>query len=168
MVSGVCLYLFMFARPAPHGLQICASVCNRLGKPFCVWTLRINSCQPNASAHMNLRHKNPVPSPVSAARSGSSAAIAVSPPHSQAAACQHVESDTPVAARIHSNTHNATAPAVQRNFLAHEVCDILKIGRTTLFKLVKSRELVPLHITARIRVFPQSTIEAFLASKEGK
>lgn len=117
---------------------------------------------------MNSRHKNPIPSPVSAALSGSSAAIAFSPPRSQAAACQHIESDAPVAAHIHSSTGNATAPAIQRNFLAHEVCDILKIGRTTLYKLVKSRKLVPLHITARIRVFPQSTIEAFLASKEGK
>ncbi|NTZ06995.1 helix-turn-helix domain-containing protein [Burkholderia metallica] len=42
---------------------------------------------------------------------------------------------------------------------------MLKFGRTTLHKLVKSGELVPLHITARIRVFPLSTIKAFLASK---
>ncbi|MFD1999199.1 helix-turn-helix transcriptional regulator, partial [Paraburkholderia dipogonis] len=63
---------------------------------------------------------------------------------------------------------NCSGRTIQRNFLAHEVCDILKIGRTTLFKLVKSRQLVPLHITARIRVFPQSAIEAFLAKKGGK
>lgn len=114
---------------------------------------------------MNSRHKNPIPSPVSAALSGSSAAIAVSPLRSQAAACQHVESDAPIAAHIHSNTRNATAPAVQRNYLADEVCQMLNIGRTTLYKLVKSGELVPLRITARIRIWPESTIAAFLASK---
>lgn len=117
---------------------------------------------------MNPRHKNPSPSPVSAALSGSAAVVAVLPPHSQAAACQYVESDAPVAAHIHSNTRNASAPAVQRNFLADEVCQMLNIGRTTLYKLVKSGELVPLRITARIRIWPESTIAAFLASKEGK
>lgn len=145
-------------------MQICISVCNRLGNPFCVWTLRINLCQPITSAQMNSRHKNVISSPVSAAPSGSSAAIAVS----HMAACHYVESDTPVAAHVHSNRRNATAAAVQRNFLADEVCQMLNIGRTTLYKLVKSGELVPLRITARIRIWPESTIAAFLASKEAK
>ncbi|MFA8370854.1 helix-turn-helix transcriptional regulator [Burkholderia thailandensis] len=101
---------------------------------------------------MDSRKKSPVPSPLTAALSGGSLVSTDSP------VAQHAP-DVPSASTV------SDAPAVEPNFLAHEVCQMLKFGRTTLYKLVKSGELVPLHITARIRVFPLSTIKAFLASK---
>lgn len=109
----------------------------------------------HTSTQMNTRKKIPVPSPLGAAISGGSPASLIA---------QHA------AAESHSNASkiNTGAPSIEPNYLADEVCQYLKIGRTTLYKLVKSGELVPLRITARIRVWPLSTIEAFLASKEAK
>ncbi|MDA0558487.1 helix-turn-helix transcriptional regulator [Burkholderia pseudomallei] len=104
---------------------------------------------------MDSRKKSPVPPSLAAALSGGSLVTTNLPVAQRAVTAP--SSDT--------GTVNPGAPAVEPNFLAHEVCQILKIGRTTLFKIVKSGELVPLHITARIRVFPLSTIKAFLASK---
>ena len=98
---------------------------------------------------MDSSKKTSVPFPLTAAPSGGSEVTIDSP------AAQHA----PTAPDV---------PAVEPNFLAHEVCEMLKFGRTTLYKLVKAGELVPLHITARIRVFPLSTIKAFLASKGGE
>ncbi|KGD36428.1 helix-turn-helix domain protein [Burkholderia pseudomallei] len=109
----------------------------------------MNVCQPDTSTQMDSRKKSPLPSPHTAALSGGSVVTTDSP------AAQHAPTVS-------------DAPAVEPNFLAHEVCQMLKFGRTTLYKLVKSGELVPLHITARIRVFPLSTIKAFLASKGGE
>ncbi|WP_423392700.1 helix-turn-helix transcriptional regulator [Burkholderia sp. LMG 21824] len=107
---------------------------------------------------MDSRKKSPTPSSLTAALSDGRLVTTNSP------IVQHTvtvpSSDTGVV--------NPSAPGVEPNFLAHEVCQILKIGRTTLHKLVKSDQLVPLRITARIRVWPLSTIEAFLASKEAK
>lgn len=104
----------------------------------------MNVCQPDTSTQMDSRKKSPLPSPHTEALSGGS-----------------------VVTTEHAPTVS-DAPGVEPNFLAHEVCQMLKFGRTTLYKLVKSGELVPLHITARIRVFPLSTIKAFLASKGGE
>ncbi|MFP3619158.1 helix-turn-helix transcriptional regulator [Burkholderia sp. SIMBA_051] len=104
---------------------------------------------------MESRKKSPVPSPLAAALSDGSLVTTNSQVAQHAVAVPL--SDT--------GTVNPSAPGVEPNFLAHEVCQILKIGRTTLYKLVKSNQLVPLRITARIRVWPLSTIEAFLASK---
>ena len=105
--------------------------------------------QSDSSTHMNSRKKSPVPSPLAAAFSDGALASTESP------VAQHA----PPASDV---------PVVEPNFLAHEVCEMLKFGRTTLYKLVKSGELVPVYITARIRVFPLSTIKAFLASKGGE
>lgn len=114
--------------------------------------------QSDSSTQMDSRKKSPAPSPLAAALSGGPLVAADSPVVRHAVAVP--PSDT--------GTAYLNAPAVEPNFLAHEVCQMLKFGRTTLYKLVKSGELVPLHITARIRVFPLSTIKAFLASKEAK
>lgn len=107
---------------------------------------------------MDSRKKSPVSSSLTAALSDGSLVTTNSP------IVQHTVAVPP----SDIGTVNPSAPAVEPNFLAHEVCQMLKIGRTTLYKLVKSDQLVPLRITARIRVWPQSTIEAFLASKGGE
>ena len=75
---------------------------------------------------------------------------------------------TAVASHFDNGPAITSTPALVPNLLADEVCARLRIGRTTLYKLVKSGELVPLRVTARIRVWPLSTIEAFLASKGAK
>ncbi len=115
----------------------------------------MNVCQPDPSTQMDSRKKSPAPSPLAAALSDGSLVTTNSPVAQHAVAMP--PSDT--------GTADPTAPAVELNYLAREVCQMLKIGRTTLYKLVKSGQLVPLHITARVRVFPLSTIKAFLASK---
>lgn len=100
--------------------------------------------RPDTSTQMNSRKKSPALSPLTAALSCGSVVATVSP------VAQHSD---------------PSGAAVEPVFVAHEVCHMLKFGRTTLFKLVKSGELVPLRITARIRVWPLSTIEAFIAKK---
>ena len=112
----------------------------------------------DSSTQMDSRKKSPVPSSLTASLSDGGLVTTNSPIAQHAAAVP--SSDTGMV--------NPSAPGVEPNYLAHEVCQMLKIGRTTLYKLVKSDQLVPLHITARIRVWPLSTIEAFLASKEAK
>lgn len=103
---------------------------------------------------MNSRKKSPAQSLLTTALSGKSVVASD-------AALAHA---APVV--LPSDTSSMAKPAIEPNFLADEVCHMLKIGRTTLYKLVKSGELVPLRVTSRIRVWPLSTIEAFLASKE--
>ncbi|WP_259658599.1 helix-turn-helix transcriptional regulator [Burkholderia pseudomallei] len=129
---------------------------------------------------MTSRKKTPTPSSLTAALAGCSAATTASPTANAAACHNRVESgdsarlsppatqQTPTASQSNGSTTGAGMPSVGPNFLANEVCDMLQIGRTTLYKLVKSGELVPLRITARIRIWPLSTIKAFLASKGAK
>ncbi|WP_235364269.1 helix-turn-helix transcriptional regulator [Burkholderia pseudomallei] len=129
---------------------------------------------------MTSRKKTPTPSSVTAALARCSAATTASPTANAAACHNRVESgdsarlsppatqQTPTASQSNGSTTGAGTSSVGPNFLANEVCDMLQIGRTTLYKLVKSGELVPLRITARIRIWPLSTIEAFLASKGAK
>lgn len=70
----------------------------------------------------------------------------------------------PVASRS-----TATTPPVDPVLLAHEVRAQLRVGNTTLHNLLKSGELeAPFRVTARIRAWRQSTIDAFIASKEAK
>ena len=115
----------------------------------------MNVCQPDTSTQMDSRKKSPVPSPLAAALSDGSLVTTNSP------VAQHAVA-VPLSG---TGTANPSALGVEPNFLAHEVCQMLKIGRTTLYKLVKSGQLIPLRITARIRIWPLSTIKAYLASK---
>ncbi|MGJ0528294.1 helix-turn-helix transcriptional regulator [Burkholderia gladioli] len=104
---------------------------------------------------MNSRNKTSLPSSRCAASSGG---------YPASVTAQHKSAELqPSAGQL-----NTSAPSIEPYYLADEVCQYLKIGRTTLYKLVKSGELVPLRITARIRVWPLSTLKAFLASKEAK
>ncbi|ARK46291.1 DNA-binding protein [Burkholderia pseudomallei] len=45
---------------------------------------------------------------------------------------------------------------------------MLKIGKTTLYKLGKSKELQSFRVTARIRAWRLSAIQSYLASKEAQ
>ena len=68
----------------------------------------------------------------------------------------------------HSKTALPGAP-IDPILLAPEVCTMLRIGRTTLHKMLKSGELeAPIRVTARIRAWRLSVIEAFIASKEAE
>ncbi|MBB2932798.1 helix-turn-helix transcriptional regulator [Paraburkholderia silvatlantica] len=67
-----------------------------------------------------------------------------------------------------ANTAKSGTPDVDPIFLAHEVCQMLKIGKTTLYKLGKSKELQSFRVTARIRAWRLSAIQAYLASKEAQ
>ncbi|WP_259645374.1 helix-turn-helix transcriptional regulator [Burkholderia pseudomallei] len=137
----------------------------------------MNVCQPDTGTQMTSRKKTPTLSSLSTVLADCSAATTASPTANVAARHNRVESgdsgrlspsatqQTPAASQSNASTAGAGTPSVEPNFLANEVCDMLKIGRTTLYKLVKSGELVPLRVTARIRIWPLSTIEAFLASK---
>ncbi|RKE24443.1 AlpA family transcriptional regulator [Paraburkholderia sp. BL23I1N1] len=50
-----------------------------------------------------------------------------------------------------------------------EVLAMIGIGRTTLLGMVKTGEFpAPLRLSARIRAWRQSSVEAFLASKEAE
>ncbi|WP_230959236.1 helix-turn-helix transcriptional regulator [Burkholderia stagnalis] len=137
----------------------------------------MNVCQPDTGTQMTSRKKTPTLSSLSTVLADCSAATTASPTANVAARHNRVESgdsgrlspsatqQTLAASQSNASTAGAGTPSVEPNFLANEVCDMLKIGRTTLYKLVKSGELVPLRVTARIRIWPLSTIEAFLASK---
>ncbi|WP_232516996.1 helix-turn-helix transcriptional regulator [Burkholderia pseudomallei] len=139
----------------------------------------MNVCQPDTGTQMTSRKKTPTLSSLTTVLADCSAATTASPTANVAARHNRVESgdsgrlspsatqQTPAASQSNASTAGAGTPSVEPNFLANEVCDMLKIGRTTLYKLVKSGELVPLRVTARIRIWPLSTIEAFLASKGG-
>jgi predicted DNA-binding transcriptional regulator AlpA len=72
------------------------------------------------------------------------------------------------APHFNSKTAATNRPPIDPIFLAHEVCAHMRIGRTTLHKIVKSGELVPLRVGARVRAWRLSAIEAYLASKEAK
>ncbi|WP_321926906.1 helix-turn-helix transcriptional regulator [Paraburkholderia guartelaensis] len=50
-----------------------------------------------------------------------------------------------------------------------EVLEIVRVGRTTLLKMVKDGTFPqPLHLTARIRVWRLSAVQKFLVSAEGE
>lgn len=150
---------------------------NRLGKPVLrLDVAHLNVCQPATSTQMTSRTKTPKHSSLTASLSDSAVATA-SPRASLAAHHDHVDSarSSPTAARrapaalpVIANTAEGSAPDVDPIFLAHEVCQMLKIGRTTLYKLVKSRELEAFRVTARIRAWRLSAIQAYLASKEAQ
>lgn len=179
-VSGVCLYLFKFARPsAAHALRIRMSVRNRLGKPVLrLDVAHLNVCQPATSTQMISRTKPSTPSSLTASLSDCSVIATASPRADLAARHDHVDSDesarssktaarhAPAASPAIAKTAEGGTPDVDPIFLAQEVCQMLKIGKTTLYKLNKSKQLQSFRVTARIRAWRLSAIQAYLASKE--
>lgn len=110
------------------------------------------------------RTKNPAPSSPTATLSDCSVVTTTSLRVDLAAHRDHADSSQPaIASKPESGT-----PDVDPIFLAQEVCQMLKIGKTTLYKLDRSKNLKSFRITARIRAWRLSTIRAYLASKEAQ
>jgi len=64
-------------------------------------------------------------------------------------------------------TADASAPIVDPVLLRPEVLQMVGVGRTTLFKLIKSKKFPePLHLSERVRGWRLSTVEKYLASLE--
>ncbi|WP_321902850.1 helix-turn-helix transcriptional regulator [Paraburkholderia tropica] len=141
------------------------SVRNRLGKTVLrLDVAHLNVCQPATSTQMISRTKPPTPSSLSATLSDCSVVATASPRANLAAHLDHADSPQPAIAK----TAESSTPDVDPIFLAQEVCQMLKIGKTTLYKLNKSKQLQSFRVTARIRAWRLSAIQAYLASKEAE
>ncbi|WP_433695067.1 helix-turn-helix transcriptional regulator [Paraburkholderia phenoliruptrix] len=129
---------------------------------------------------MILRTKSPRQSSLTATLSDCSVVATASTRADIAARRDHVDSGdstrssqtaarhAPAASRVAANTAESGMPDIDPIYLAHEVCQMLKIGKTTLYKLGKSKELQSFRVTARIRAWRLSAIQAYLASKEAQ
>jgi predicted DNA-binding transcriptional regulator AlpA len=75
----------------------------------------------------------------------------------------------PVASGSCSTKAATCTPPLDPVLRLPEVLEAVRVGRTTLLKMVKNGEFpAPLHLTARIRVWRLSAVQQFLASVEGE
>lgn len=96
------------------------------------------------------------------------------PPSVPAVAPQQGSAEFPTSSRpypesAYSPTFALATAASDRILLQSEVLDMVRIGRTTLYKMVKAGTFpAPLHLTKRIRGWKLSAVQQFLASVEGE